>query len=69
MMRKRRNTDVGAILFGVSAAAAWAIGPVLSRSVRDYHSVSFQNLARFTVSLPVLWGCYFIIKARYRINS
>jgi len=56
MMQKKWNTDIGAILFGVSAAAAWAVGPVLSRSVRDYFSVSFQNLARFTVSLLVLWG-------------
>lgn len=60
MKNKNAENDVGAIIFGVAAAAAWAIGPVLSRSVRGYFSVSFQNLIRFTISLLVLWGFTFL---------
>lgn len=43
------------ILLAIFAAICWSVSPVLSRFIRDYYTVFFQNFFRFSISLVVLW--------------
>jgi len=43
------------VFMALLTVVCWSVAPVLCRFVRDYFSVSFQNLFRFAVSLVVLW--------------
>lgn len=49
-MEKKR-----ALLFNLLSVLCWSISPVLVRLVKEYYTVSFQNLFRFVLSVGILW--------------
>jgi len=56
MIRTQRTLSFPvSILCAILAAVCWSLSPVLSRMIREYYSVLFQNLFRFGVSLIILW--------------
>ncbi|MBN2050197.1 MAG: DMT family transporter [Spirochaetales bacterium] len=55
MTRRHPLSFPASISMALLSSICWSVAPVLSRFVRDYYSVSFQNFFRFGVSLCILW--------------
>jgi len=55
MSSKRALSLPVSIFFAILASVCWSLSPVLSRMIREYYSVLFQNLFRFGISLLILW--------------